>query len=97
MPCVGFLCVTGTYKKGDPRPEGYLDWHEWARVQHRAGLRQRQCCMCSKWKYPQELSSIEHTHKVVEAKTGRTLVLTDPVCLACVEANRYGRHTDEPV
>jgi len=46
--------VTPDFKPGDPRPEGYLAWHEWARVQHRAGLRQRQCPVCLRWRFPQE-------------------------------------------
>ena len=41
------------YKPGDPEPKGYLEWHEWARVQQRAGLRQTQCPRCEKWLFPQ--------------------------------------------
>ena len=26
------------YKPGDPPPTGYLEWHEWAEVQRKAGL-----------------------------------------------------------
>jgi hypothetical protein len=59
MPCRkfngGVLCFTNTYKPGDPRPEGYLEWYEWSRVQHRAGYRQLRCVACGKWNYPQEL------------------------------------------
>ena len=44
----------GTYKPGDQPPTGYMQWHEWARRQHNAGLRQRVCPRCSKWAYPQE-------------------------------------------
>lgn len=43
-----------TFRPGDPPPTGYVAWHEWARVQHRAGLRQRQCQVCGKWRFPQE-------------------------------------------
>lgn len=43
-----------SFKPGDPPPSGYLDWHEWARVQHKAGLRQKQCRECGLWRYPQE-------------------------------------------
>ena len=46
-----------TYKPGDPEPDGYLAWHEWAAAQHKAGLRQRQCGRCGLWNYPQELSA----------------------------------------
>ena len=48
------ICATPKYKPGDPRPSGYLEWHEWARVQHRAGLRQRRCPKCLLWHWPQE-------------------------------------------
>ena len=44
------------YKPGDPAPEGYLAWHEWADTQHKAGLRQKECGRCGLWRYPQELS-----------------------------------------
>ena len=42
------------YKPGDPPPTGYLDWHAWASVQHKAGLRQFRCSECGKMHYPQE-------------------------------------------
>ncbi len=44
------------YEVGDPAPSMYLDWHTWALVQHKAGLRQSQCPGCGKWKYPQEFA-----------------------------------------
>ena len=37
------VCVQPTFKAGDPAPEGYLAWHDWAEVQHKAGLRQKRC------------------------------------------------------
>jgi hypothetical protein len=35
------LTVTPDFKPGDPEPEnaGYLDWHAWADVQHKAGIK----------------------------------------------------------
>ena len=36
------LLIMPTYKPGDPAPTGYLQWHEWAEVQWKAGLRQRE-------------------------------------------------------
>lgn len=48
------VCIAGTFKVGDPRPSGYLDFFEWARVQHRGGLRQRRCRACKRWNFPQE-------------------------------------------
>ena len=50
---------TPDYQPGDPAPEGYLDWHAWAAVQHRAGLRQHRCSACGKMHYPQEDSACE--------------------------------------
>lgn len=61
MTCIrfngGIVCVQPTFKAGDPAPEGYLAWHEWAEVQHRAGLRQKICQRCWTWKFPQEMSA----------------------------------------
>ena len=47
------------YKPGDLPPEGYLQWHAWADVQRKAGIRQVECPSCSKWRTPQELSTHE--------------------------------------
>jgi hypothetical protein len=47
------------YKPGDPPPGGYLNWHAWAEVQDKAGLRQKRCSQCRLWKFPQELSGPE--------------------------------------
>ena len=49
----------GHYQPGDPAPAGYLQWHEWAAVQEKAGYRQSQCRGCGKWLFPQEQP--EHT------------------------------------
>jgi hypothetical protein len=53
----GSMLVGGDFKPGDQAPRGYLDWQEWAEVQHKAGLRQRECGKCGLWRYPQELSA----------------------------------------
>ncbi len=42
------------YKVGDPPPDGYVAWHDWAEVQHKGGLRQKLCSRCGRWFYPQE-------------------------------------------
>ena len=47
------LDIGDDYKKGDHAPEGYLAWHEWARVQYLGGLRQLQA-PCGHWLFPQE-------------------------------------------
>ena len=44
------------YKPGDLPPTGYLEWHEWAEVQRKAGIKQRQSAKCGLWKTPQELA-----------------------------------------
>jgi hypothetical protein len=49
------LIVGRDYKPGDPAPDGYLAWHEWADVQAAAGLEQVQCETCRLWRFPQEL------------------------------------------
>lgn len=46
--------TTPTFKAGDPAPDGYLDRHEWAQVQLRAGLRQSRCRKCMLWLFPQQ-------------------------------------------
>lgn len=50
----GFICGTETFKPGDPPPAGYMAWHEWARVQHKAGHRQSRCSKCLRWFFPAE-------------------------------------------
>lgn len=78
------LDVSGTYKPGDQAPTGYNDWHEWASVQHKAGLRQQRCGKCSLMKYPQELSGQIISMKATTRKYGgQTVTLTWPVCNAC--------------
>lgn len=50
------MLVMPEFKPGDQAPSGYLQWHEWAEAQHKAGLRQKECGRCGKWRYPQQLS-----------------------------------------
>jgi hypothetical protein len=60
------ISIGGTYKAGDQPPKGYNDWHEWARVQHKAGLRQRWCSHCGKWKFPQEDCGHDKSKRLTE-------------------------------
>lgn len=48
------LLIEPFFKVGDPPPAGYLEWHWWAMVQLKAGLRQKECGVCGLWKFPQE-------------------------------------------
>jgi hypothetical protein len=77
----GILCTTPDFKPGDPAPEGYLAWHEWADVQHKAGLRQKPCGRCGKWRYPQELSEQVIRYQAKSRKGPVTL--ESPVCTQC--------------
>lgn len=69
------------YQPGDPAPDGYLAWHEWAEAQHRAGLRQKECGRCGKWRFPQELSDTWDKH-VYQSREGPVIRLM-AVCLDC--------------
>lgn len=48
------VCDVPKFKVGDPAPDDYMAWHEWARVQHRGGLRQKRTTCCLKYLFPQE-------------------------------------------
>lgn len=52
----------GTYKPGDMPPEGYLQWHAWADVQRKAGIKQEKCGECGLWRSPQELAGKKIVH-----------------------------------
>ena len=81
----GVLTVAGNYTPGSQAPAGYLDWHEWAEVQHKAGLRQTECGRCGKWKYPQELSNQTDRYEA-QSRKGPVIVIT-PVCNNCATPN----------
>ena len=51
--------IISFFKPGDPAPSGYNEWHEWAKVQCKAGLRQSQCPTCNRWYFPQEKHNCE--------------------------------------
>ena len=87
MTCIkipnGVVCVQPDYKPGDQAPEGYLSCQIWAETQHKAGLRQKECGRCGKWKYPQELS-VTVDRCEMQSRKGPITVAT-PVCNACAE------------
>lgn len=76
------LLIADDFKPGDPPPSGYLAWHEWADVQHKAGLRQKECCVCCRWKYPQELSD-QVRHYTVLNRYGEPVQKVGVVCIGC--------------
>jgi len=59
----GIICLLmhGDYKVGDPAPEGYVVWHEWAQVQQDGGLRTTKA-PCGHWLFPQELKPHRRQH-----------------------------------
>lgn len=79
---VACLLRQKTYKPGDLPPEGYLEWHEWAEVQRKAGIKQVQCGRCGLWKTPQELSG-EVFESVARDRRGNPVPLREPVCSKC--------------
>ena len=81
----GIVCTTPTFRPGDQAPSGYLAWHEWAEIQHKAGLRQKECGRCGKWKFPQQLSR-QVDKREARSRKGPVLV-ESPVCLECVTLN----------
>lgn len=78
---VACILEQSDYKPGDPAPEGYLAWHEWAEVQHKAGLRQVECGRCGLWRYPQELSD-QVKRWVANTRKG-SKQMESPICLKC--------------
>jgi hypothetical protein len=84
----GIISFTPPFKPGDPAPTGYNDWHAWADVQHKAGLRQVTCGVCSLWKYPQELSDTIRSFEA-EDKRGNKMRFQFRTCLGC-EAKQLG-------
>jgi len=84
---MGVACILeqAKYKPGDQAPEGYLAWHEWAEVQHKAGLRQKQCGRCGLWRYPQQLSALVDSTEVTGMRKRQPFrrTLETPVCNDC--------------
>lgn len=76
------------YRPGDQAPEGYLAWHEWASVQHKAGLRQKKCGRCGLYYYPQELSDTADSTELtgMRKRTQTRVTVETPVCNDCNNA-----------
>lgn len=76
------VLVMPNYKPGDLPPQGYLQWHEWAEVQRKAGIKQVECPSCGRWKTPQELS----THEVrwsAKTRRGQAIEFSAFQCAKC--------------
>ena len=78
------LEVAGDYKPGDPEPDGYIDRSEWAKVQLKAGLRQKRCGRCGLWFFPQQLSDKTDVMFASKTKYGpRNIRLETAICSNC--------------
>lgn len=58
-----FVDIAPTFKPGSQPPTGYIEWHDWAGVQSRAGLKQRRCATCGLYRFPQEKCCPAHERK----------------------------------
>jgi hypothetical protein len=86
---VGFrILAMPHYKPGDLPPRGYLQWHEWAEVQRKAGIKQKECPTCGLWQTPQELSNhkVEWTLKDRKGHEFRQSALQCMKCFAKVSS-----------
>lgn len=78
------LGIIDDHKPGDPPPTGYSDWHAWADVQHKAGLRQKRCGRCQRWFFPVELSDRVYVAEGMSRKRGGVSVRVELVqCKGC--------------
>lgn len=68
-------------------PEGYIAWHEWAAQQAAKGHVQERCCMCSKLRFPVEMSG-EVSVSFPQRSDGTNIEVRSPVCLKCAPAFR---------
>lgn len=55
-------------------------------VQHKAGLRQKECGRCGLWKYPQELSDLVDRHEA-QSRKGPVTIET-AVCNNCAKVDQ---------
>lgn len=95
---VACILEQAAYKPGDQAPEGYLAWHEWAEVQHKAGLRQKQCGRCGLWRYPQQLSATVDRTEVTGLRRRQPFrrTLETPVCNDCDKTHNAGAEPHAP-
>lgn len=83
----GFVCSSGSYELGDLPPKGYNAWHEWAKVQHEAGLKQVACGKYGKVKFPQELSGESIESPFRKTKHGPVFTKQSPICTQCASGD----------
>ena len=77
-----YILEQNQYKAGDLPPTAYLAWHEWAMVQKKAGIKQKQCGRCGLWKTPQELS-VKVDVAMLRDKNGTAVEVVSAICKTC--------------
>jgi len=68
------VLVMPKFNPGDLPPSGYLEWHEWADVQRKAGIKQSCCTRCCKLKTPQEVCCDAPRHSLREDEAESRLI-----------------------
>lgn len=81
----GIVDIADEFAPGDPPPSGYCAWHEWAAIQHKAGLRQTKCGGCGLYRFPQELSDRALVSCPIDGKTFEPAPMVTPVCHDCAK------------
>lgn len=76
------------FKPCDPCPDGYIARQEWAAVQMKAGMKQVECGMCSRWQFPQELVPDLIIESEAMTSRGEKVKMTSRVCLECEAVGR---------
>ena len=97
---VGWLSMCGDYEPGDPPPTGYNDWHDWAKVQLKAGLRSVRCDQCGRYKFPQEIARTETREEVsyltkrdaIAERNPQPRIVNVPICTVCELKARDAAH-----
>jgi hypothetical protein len=92
----GIMSITPDFKPGDlpPPSHAYNDWHAWADVQRKAGIKQAQCGSCGLWRTPQEMSAITRPWSAFD-RYGTRVHLESKVCLKCAERPAQNYSTKE--
>ncbi len=85
----GMIDCGGSFKVGDPMPDGYAARIDWADVHIKAGLKQEVCCVCCRYFFPHQLNpKVYKTKAVEETRLGRMrhfkdVILEHRKCLEC--------------
>ena len=79
---LGSISITPDFRVGDPCPDGYVDRQEWFDVHLKAGLKQKRCEECGRYKFPHELSEKKYTYRA-NMRDGSVIEIAYVKCLDC--------------